>query len=212
MTIRFVHRRLLSLLVAALCATSCLPPKCVDRVFGPPGESRRGEHLATLALYAEPVEGAVATTGPAGTDPGDLYRRVTRITTDVEGDMAVSPRDPWPRSCPRIPAAALADVSRAWQPLLDEAPAPRTALQLMANAADGGDRRPDGPLLSLTVGPTTGKRVDILWDGRSRLPDALDAAILVTLDTFCSHSRAAKRSLLRDLPRQVAERLECRRR
>jgi hypothetical protein len=124
--------------------------------------------------------------------------------------MAVSSGS-WPERCPRIPPEDLVEVSRSWQLLLDRMATSHTGLQVMANPYTfEDDWRPDGPLVSLSFGSTSGKTLGLLWDGRTSLPGELDTAVMGTLEMVCSNSRRAKRYLLRDLPRQVTSRLECR--
>ena len=79
----------------------------------------------------------------------------------------------------------------------------------MADPEMGEDWRPEGPLLSLSVSGASGNSLSLLWDGQSSLPEDLEAAVLTTLDLVCSNSRLGKRYLLRDLPRQLASRLDC---
>lgn len=61
----------------------------------------------------------------------------------------------------------------------------------------------------LSYGPPSTKTLELLWNGRSSLPEDLDSAVIKTLETVCSNSRLAKKYLLRDLPQQVAVRLTC---
>lgn len=195
-----------ALLSVALCATSCLPPTCAHRVFGPPNSSPNAGHFATLTLYSGPVEGSLGRP-PPGDPLGERLERAAFITIDGRGSMAVSKSDLWPRSCPTISRQELAAVSRHWQPVLERIVTPHTDEQVMANATTG---RPDGPLLSLQFGPQSGKNLGVLWDGESLLSQELETAVMATLEMMCSNSRLAKRYLLHDLPRQLADRLECR--
>lgn len=184
----------LSVLFVAFCGTSCIvPPSCLDRTFGSPAPD--GEHLATLTLFAEP-----------------RAERGVSITLRTGGRMTVSALDMWPESCPRVAREDLAALSRSWQPVLAAAVTPRTEVRALANprAFDGGPHaHPHAPLLSLSFGPPSGRSLQLLWDGRSTLPEDLDTAVIETLEMACSNSRRARRSLLRDLPPQVARRLDC---
>lgn len=193
----------------ALLATSCIvTPPCIPQAFGP--VKGRAEHFVGLTLYTEPVEEPGETDDPRGNRFVDLFERGWAITVNAAGGMVVSHLDRWPRSCPRVPEAALAELSRSWHPVLDWEIPPRTVVHGMSNPYTGPGWRPDGPLLSLQIGPASGKHLEVLWDGRAPLPEPVEAAVLDTLETFCSHSRSARRFLLRDLPPPVAGRLDCR--
>lgn len=203
--------RILSLLVAALCGTSCvIPPSCIDRVFGFPSTSPNAEHFATLTVFAEPSEGPVENRSSTSIPMLERFERGASITIDARGRMAVSSLDLWPERCPRIPQEDLLAVSQYWQPILERLVTPHTTLQVMANPYTfKDDWRPDGSVVALSFGSTAGKSLGLLWDGRSRLPKELDTAVMGTFELACSHSRLAKRYLLRDLPRQVTSRLNC---
>lgn len=203
--------RFLSLLVVALCGTSCvLPPSCVHRVFGLPSASPKAEHFATLTVYAEPVEGPVERRGSTRIPMSERFERGAFITIDATGRMAVSSLDLWPERCPRVPPEDLVEVSQSWQPVLERTVTPHTTLQVMANPYPyNDDWRPDGPLVALSFRSTAGKSLGLLWDGRSSLSKDLDTAVMGTFEMVCSTSRLAKRYLLRDLPRQVTSRLDC---
>lgn len=201
--------RTLSSLLIALSAASCVTPSCLDRVVG--FTPRRAEHFATLTLYAEPIEGPVERASSASILMPERFERGAVMWIDADGSMAVSRLDLWPLRCPRIAADDLAQVSRLWQPILDWLPKPRTGYHALTDPnVWRHDWRPDGPVLSLTLGSPSGKVFDVLWDGRSSLPGELGVAVMATLEMVCSNSRLARRSLLRDLPPQVAGRLECR--
>jgi hypothetical protein len=169
----------------------------------------RPEPFVSLTFYTEPVEGTVETNGPRSNRFSDLFARGWTITMNAAGGMAVSPLDHWPRSCPRVPPATLAELSRSWDPVLDWEIPPRAVVVGMANPYPGPGWRPDGPLLSLQIGSASGKHLQILWDGRTPLPGPVEAAVLDTLETFCAHSWLARRSLRRDLPPPAASRLGC---
>lgn len=200
--------RILSLLLVALLGTSCVvPPSCIGRTFGP---VRPIEHFATLTVFSEPIEGPLERRYSTGVGMWERFERQASMTIDATGKMVVASGS-WPEQCPRIPQEDLAEVSRSWQPLLDRMTMSNIGLQVMANPYTfEDDWRPDGPLVDLSFGSTSAKTVGLLWDARSRLPEALDAAVMATLELVCSNSRRAKRYLLRGLPRQVTERLECR--
>lgn len=203
--------RILSLVVVALCGTSCvLPPSCIHRVFGLPSASPKAQHFATLTVYAGPIEGTVESGNSTSVRMSERFERGALITINAKGRMAVSALDLWPERCPRISPEDLLAVSQDWQPVLERMVRPHTDLQVMANPYTfNDDWRPDGPLVALSFGSTAGKSLGLLWDGRSSLPEALDTAVMETLEMVCSNSRLAKRYLLRDLPRQVTSRLSC---
>lgn len=203
--------RLLSLLVVALCGTSCvLPPSCIHQVFGLPSASPNAEHFATLTVYAEPIEEPVERRSSTSIRMSERFERGAYVTINARGRMAVSSLDLWPEKCPRIPQEDLVAVSQFWQPVLEGMVTPHTALQVMANPYTfNDDWRPDGSLVELSFGSTAGKSLGLLWDGRSSLPKDLDTAVMGILEMVCSNSRLAKRYLLRDLPRQVTSRLDC---
>jgi hypothetical protein len=203
--------RILPLLAAALLGTSCVvPPSCIDRVFGLPGTSPNTEHFATLTVYGGPIEGPVERSHAASPRMSERFERGASITVNARGRMAVSSLDLWPERCPKIPQEDLAEVSRSWQPLLEPMSSSHMDLQVMANPyTSHGDWRPDGPILELSFGSTSGKSLGLLWDGRSSLPGDLDTAVMGTLEMVCSNSRLAKKYLFRDLPRQVTSRLDC---
>lgn len=125
--------------------------------------------------------------------------------------MTVSALDMWPESCLTISREDLALIARTWQPFLDRVSTARTSLRALANPDLGHDWRPDGPVLSLSFDSASERRVQLLWDGRAGIPPDLDAAVIGTLETMCSHSRRAKKYMLRDLPPQIADRLDCQR-
>lgn len=201
--------RRLVVLVVALCGTSCVvPPSCIHRVFGLPTNVK---HFATLTVYSEPIEEPLERKESTGIGMSERFEQGASITIDSRGRMAVSTLDLWPRSCPRIDQEELVEVSGAWQPIFERLVTPHIDLQVMANPYTWNDDwRADGPLLLLTFGSTSGKSLGLLWDGQLGLPKELDTAVIGTLEMACSNSRLAKRYLLRDLPPQVASRLECR--
>lgn len=197
--------RILSVLVVAFLGTSCVPPACIDRAFG-----SRHEHFVSITLFSEPIEEPKRRYS-AGIAMWERFEHGASITVDVRGSMAVSTLSMWPRSCPRMPREDLSEISRYWQPLLEQMATPHTGLQVMANPYLGNeDWRPDGSLLELTFGSTSGKTLALVWDGQLSLPGELDTAVIGTLEMVCSNSRLAKRYLFRDLPREVTSRLECR--
>lgn len=201
--------RILSLLVVTLLTTSCVvPPSCIDRTFG---FSTPNEPLARLTVYSEPIEGPLKRRYSTGVGMWERFERGTAITIDARGSMAVSSLKMWPESCPRISQEDLVELSQTWHPVLEQMVRPRTLFRVMGENQYtwNEDWRPDGPLLELSFGSTSGKTLGLMWDGRSSLPRDLDTAVMETLEVMCSTSRRAKRYLLRDLPRQVASRLEC---
>ncbi len=140
----------------------------------------------------------------------ELFEQGARITMDTGGGMAVYRLSSWPERCPRISPDNLLEVSRYWQPVLDRMRVPHETLHAVACAGCGEAWQPDGPVLSLSFGSLSGRSFELLWDGRTALSNDLDTAVIRTLETFCSNSRLAKKYLLRDLPQEVARRLDCR--
>jgi hypothetical protein len=140
----------------------------------------------------------------------EWFERGAHMTVDESGSTAVSTNSAWPQRCPRVSREDLDDVSRYWRPILEQLDElPTTYLRFMADPDIFNDGwRPDGPLLELSFG-TPSESVGLLWDGKSSLPQSLDTAVMGTLEMFCSNSRLAEKYLLRDLPSQVASRLEC---
>lgn len=197
--------RVLSVLIVAFLGISCVPPTCLKRTFG-----ARHEHFVSITLFSVPIEEPKRRYS-AGIGMWERFEYGASITIDARGSMAVSTLSMWPRSCPRVPQEDLGEVSRYWQPILEQMATPYTAVQVMANPYLGNDDwHPDGSLLELTFGSASGKTLALLWDGQSSLPGDLDAAVMGTLEMVCSNSRLAKRYLFRDLPGEVTSRLECR--
>ena len=139
----------------------------------------------------------------------ERFERGEVIRIDAKGGMTVSTLNFWPERCVAISQEDLAEVSRSWQPFLEKVVRPRTTLQVMVHSYTGDDWRAYGPVLELLYGSPSEKTVGILWDGQLSLPKEIDTAVMATLELVCSNSRLAKRYLLRDLPQQVASRLEC---
>lgn len=139
----------------------------------------------------------------------ERFERNERITIDGQGGMTVSGSDSWPDRCLRIPRQDLARLRRHWQPFVEQPVRPHTTLQVMADPYTGDDWRASGPLLSFSFGSLSERSVGLLWDGQLSLPEDLDTAVIGTLEVACSNSRLAKEYLLRGLPREVADRLEC---
>jgi hypothetical protein len=199
--------KLLCALTTTLFATSCVvPPGCVSRTFGKPSPKKA---LVVITLYSEPVKEPPPQPYPNGFSMAPLFARGAAIRLDADGTMTVSALNMWPESCRTISREDLARVARSWQPFLDQVTTARTDIRALANPRLGDDWRPDGPVLSLSFGSTSERLVQLLWDGRSRLPPELESAVIGTLKTMCSNSRRAKKYLLRDLPQQVAGRLDC---
>lgn len=199
--------RFLLLLVVALHVMSCVPPSCYPQVYGT--SSRQIQHLVGVSVYSEPAEEPLERLYEAGVGMLERFERYARVDIDQKGRMAVYGLSVWPERCPRIPQDELAEVSRAWQPILDQLARPRTYFESMANPYTGDDWRAEGPHLEITFGSVSEKTLELMWDGRSSLPEELDIAVIATLEMVCSNSRLAKKYLLRDLPQQVATRLEC---
>jgi hypothetical protein len=201
--------KLLCALTVTLFATSCVvPPRCIPRTFGKPSPKKL---LVFITLYSEPIGEPPAQPSPNGFAMWPLFKRGAAIRLDADGAMTVSALDMWPESCPTISREDLARVARSWRPFLDRVTQARTDIRALANPHLGDDWRPDGPVLSLSYGSTSDRLVQLLWDGQSSLPPELETAVIGTLATMCSNSRRAKKYLLRDLPQQVAGRLDCQR-
>lgn len=149
-----------------------------------------------------------------GSDPTEVgiwerFERNETIIIDGKGGMTVSAMDFWPNRCLRISQEDLTQVTQHWQPLLESLVRSHTTVQVMANPYTGDEWRPNGPLLWLSFGSPEQTSIELLWDGTRSLPKDLDTAVIGTLEVVCSNSRLAKGYLLRGLPRQVADRLEC---
>ena len=199
----------LLLLVVTLQVMSCVPPSCYPEVYGIPSLSRQNEHFVTVRVYSDPIEEPLKRTSEIRVRMWERFKREASIDIDNKGHAAVFAWSDLPSSCPRISQDDLAEVSRAWQPILDRLVRDRTTLQVMANPYTGDDWRADGPHLAITFGSVSEKTFELMWDGQSSLPEELDIAVIATLEMVCSNSRLAKKYLLRDLPQQVASRLEC---
>jgi hypothetical protein len=204
--------------LVALLATSCVvPPSCVDQAFDYPPP--RHDHFATVTTYADPVDEAPDCRLPSGTctwsgggtglRPSEWYQRTAGMSVDAGGRMSVRNLGDY-KSCLRVSPADLDAVSSRWRPILEHSPKDKTQFRFMANPEVFTDEwRPDGPLVEVSFGSPAGESVGLMWDGRTSLPASLDTAVMATLELFCSSSRRADKYLLRDLPQQVARRLEC---
>jgi hypothetical protein len=196
--------RVLPLLVAILFSTSCVvPPSCFRWTYG--FSAPRIEHFATISVRSE--AGEVPRWKTRSGTP-ERFDRGSIIIIDASGSMMVTDLMSWPESCPRIPPSDLAEVSRIWQPILERAPKDQTRLEVGHLYRDD-DGRAHGPFISLSFGATSGRTIGLLWDGQRSLPEDLDTAVFAILESACSNSRLARKYLLRDLPQQVANRLEC---
>lgn len=201
--------KLLCALTITLFATSCVvPPGCVPRTFGKPSPKNP---FLFITLYADPVEEPPTQPDPNGFVMSPLFERGAAIRLDADGAMTVSGLDMWPESCLTISREDLARIAENWQPFLDRVITARIRLRALANPDLGDDWRPDGPVLSLSFDLVSEQRVQLLWDGRTSLPPDLNTAVIGSLETMCSNSRRAKKYMLRDLPQQVANRLDCQR-
>ena len=205
--------RTLPLLLVALFCTSCVPPSCLDQVYGP--SARRYEHLLTLSTYSQPIEVPPTRPGSGRIGLPLLFKRGATVDIDTGGRMAASADHAWPERCPDLSQEDLVEISRDWQPILDEMETVSTDFRFMANPnVHEDDWRPDGPLLQLSFGSTSlqgstsGRTIGLLWDFRSSLPKSFDTAVMGTLKVVCSNSRLARKYLLRDLPRSVFDQLE----
>jgi hypothetical protein len=209
------------LLLVALFASSCVVPlSCIDQVYGP--SARRYEHLVTLRTYSEPIEPPKRLVEPpkklgqVGIGMWERFKYGATIRIDTGGRVNVSTDAAWPERCPDLSQEDLVEISRNWQPILDQMALRHTDLRLMANAdVHKDDWRPDGPLLELSFGSTSPKgststkTIGLLWDFWSSPPKDLYTAVMATLEVICSESRLARKYLLRDLPRPVFDQLEC---
>lgn len=188
-------------LIIVVSGTSCVPPSCFDLHYG--FSSGNDKAFVALTVFSEPIKGSFGSFIP------NRFANGASMNIGASGRMTVSGLDMWPRHCPTIPREDLAEVMRAWEPILRRLTRSETRIQMMANKYTGRDDwHPDGPLLSLTL-MSGGKRVDLLWDGSTPLSPDFDLAVMSTLEVVCSNSRPATRSLIRNLPRQVTNRLEC---
>lgn len=200
--------KLFCMLNLTLLATSCVvPPGCLSRTFGKPSPQKS---FVFLELYSVPVEEPRNQPSATGFSMSPLFLKGAAIRLDADGAMTVSGLDMWPESCLSISPEELARVARSWQPFLDQMTTARGEIRALADPHLGDGWRPDGPVLSLSFGSTSERLVQLMWDGRRSLPPELETAVLVTLETMCSNSLRAKKYLLRDLPQQVADRLDCR--
>ena len=198
---------LLSLAVTLLATSCVVPPSCLSRHRG--ASTRRNGHFATVTVFSKPVEEPLKRRYPTGVGMWERFERGEVIRIDAKGGMTVSASNFWPERCLAISQEDLAEISGQWKPFLERVVRSQTTVQVMANPYAGDDWRAYGPLLSISFGSTSGKHVGILWDGQLSLPKELDDAVMGTLEVVCSNSRLAKRYLLRDLPQQIASRLEC---
>lgn len=200
--------RFLVSLAVALTASSCfVPPSCLSRQRG--AAPARNGHLVTVTVFAEPVAEPLKRRYAAGVGMWERFERGESITIDARGGMTVATLSSWPDRCLRISREDLADLSRAWQPIVERLVRPRTDIQVMTHPFTGDDWRAYSTLVSLSFGSPSDKTFGLLWDGQLSLPEELDTALMATLEAVCSNSRLAKKYLLRDLPSQVAGRLAC---
>ena len=203
--------RSILLLFVALFASSCVRPSCASWAYSSPRTDReQREHFATIQVYSKPIK-----------DPAKRYSTGLRLrgqfeqgasfTIDSTGRMKVTRLDVWPRHCPTISPASFGQLSREVQPVLDRLPRRQNVWRAMKNQYRGGDEwQPDGPLVHVTFGTPFGPTLQLLWDGRTRLPEDVENAVLKTLDAGCANSGLARKYLLRDLPPEVSSRLKCR--
>jgi hypothetical protein len=200
--------RVLCLLLVVLFGTSCVPPACLGWAYdySPPAR------VATLRTFTDPHREPPESSAPGSVRFQDWFHRGVAIDINARGSMAVQRNIGWPDRCPRLAREDLEAMSREWEPFLELLSAPHTYWRTMRDPEIfDTDWRPEGPVVDITFhSPASGKSVSLLWDG-SRLPGALDPAVIGTLETMCSNSNWARKHLLRDLPPQVASRLRCRR-
>lgn len=199
--------RILSLLVVALFGTSCfVPPSCFDRTFHRSAPDHK--YFIGLTVYAKPIAEPKRRYA-AGFGMWELFASGASIDIDSGGTIAVKKLNMVPRSCTGIAQQDLTEVAGYWDRVLEPMVRHQTTLIVMPNPPTGKeDWRPDGPLLSFSIVSASGKIVQLLWDGQSRLPQDLDRAVMGTLELMYSKNRLAKRYLLRDLPPQATSRLE----
>jgi hypothetical protein len=197
--------RAITSLLVALSATACVPPSCIDRAFGLP----KADGLLGLTTFSQPIEEPLETVDSDAAMHA-RFENSAHITVNTRGRMMVSRDDAWPVACPTMPADDVVEVTRYWQPVLDQMDEPRWEFRATSTPDIGGAAwRPDGPLLGLRFA-TSGKSVEVWWDGRSHLADSVRAKVLGTLELVCSASARARKYLLRDLPPQVTAQIECR--
>jgi hypothetical protein len=199
--------RMLSILVATLCGTSCVPPSCIDRStfsYSPAPKKL----VVLLDLFAKPIKDP-KTRYSTGVGMWELYASGASIEIHDNGKMEIATLSKWPQSCTKISQDDLDRVSRYWEPVLKRLPRPHCDLLMMPNPPTGKkDWRPDGPMVELWFGSTSGQSVWVLWDGQSTLPKDLDSAVMGTLELMRSKNGLAKKYLSRNLPPQVSHRLE----
>jgi hypothetical protein len=193
------------LLLVALFATACVPPSCFDRSYGFP----KRDGLLRLTSLSQPIEEPLETKDSSKPIHA-RFENGAYITVSTRGRMTVSRDVAWPEACPTMPADDIVELSRYWQPVLDRMDESNWEFRAMTTPDLSSDAwRPDGPLLELSF-VTSGKSVQVWWDGRSQLADSIRAKVLGTLELVCSNSDRARKYLLRDLPPEVASQLVCR--
>ena len=182
--------RILSLLLVAVFSTSCVPPTCLDLALAsrPP----KSEPIVLLTIYAEPIKRRYSEPirKPAERRHSDgigMWRRFERgaaMSVNTKERMTVSFLNMWPERCPSVSQEDLAEVSRYWQPVVEQVFGPRTRIMMMRNPYTWSDDWvPDGPYVELTYGTVSGESVALMWDGESALPEELDVAVMGTLET-----------------------------
>jgi hypothetical protein len=199
--------RALCVLLVALFGTSCAPPTCFNWAYN--HSPRR--YVVTLVTRTNLHEELPDDYDPQFSRFNYWFHHGVAIDINAKGSMAVQRDFGWPGRCPRLDRVDLEKMSREWEPFLEELSAPHTYWRTMRDPDfEAADWRPDGPLAEITFYSTSGKSASLLWDG-SPLPEKLDPAVIGTLETMCSNSNWARKFLLRDLPAEVASRLECQR-
>jgi hypothetical protein len=200
------------LTLAALVLASCVTPSCWKHAylgFSPSAKNRQSfariiilsQPLTDSDPFAEPRGRAAATYGL-----GVWFGHTAVMSVDSRGAMYTTDESSWPEGCVTVRAEELATVSRSWEPMIE--PDRAINLERMEHPFTDESWRPYGPLISLTFGSIE-TNLGLLWDGQSSLPEDLDAAVMRTLEMFCSNGRKARKILHRDLPQQLVARLEC---
>lgn len=197
----------LFLLHVGFLLTACfVPPSCLSRQSG--AATHRSQQFAQVIVHSKPL-GEIESA--ESIRPG-LWRHFARsrvVVIDGRGGMTVSEDDFWPERCTKISPRELAIVSQDWQRVFARQVGQRTDQQFMSQPFTGDGWKARTPILELSAGPASDKHLELLWDGRQRLPEELETAVISTLELICTHSRLAKKYLLEGLPEEVATRLDC---
>lgn len=161
-----------------------------------------------IRVYSRPLETPLERGSRERVMPWEFFRRSYVMTVDVSGGLTVSEGDFWPERCTSIGSESLQSIQEVLAPYLTGEPRVPTVNMLEAPFTGKDDWRPQGSLIELSFG-AKGANLQLLWDGKAKLPDDLDQAIIATMDLVCDRSHLAKSYLSRSLPEEVSSRLEC---